>query len=112
LLDLAYLEASHIYLLIKIYGVLGGFFSSPCATPVLVALLAIVAEKGSLIWEVTLLLLYSLGHSILVLIVGTSIGFVQQTKESEKFVVFNKIVKIVMGIIILFLAFYLFYIGF
>ena len=29
-------------------GILGGVFSSPCSTPVLIALLAIVAGKGSL----------------------------------------------------------------
>ena len=33
-------------------GVLGGFFSSPCATPVLVVLLAIVAKEGSLLWGI------------------------------------------------------------
>lgn len=32
-----------------IAGILGGFFSSPCATPVLVALLAIVAKSGNVI---------------------------------------------------------------
>jgi thiol:disulfide interchange protein len=30
-----------------ITGILGGIFSSPCSTPVLIALLAIVAGKGS-----------------------------------------------------------------
>ena len=34
-----------------IAGILGGFFSSPCATPVLVVLLAVVAKEGSLLWE-------------------------------------------------------------
>jgi cytochrome c biogenesis protein CcdA len=31
-------------------GILGGIFSSPCSTPVLIALLAIVAGKGSILW--------------------------------------------------------------
>ena len=64
-------------------GVLGGFFSSPCATPVLVVLLAIVAKEGSLLWGLLLLLLYSLGHSFLVLIAGTSVGFVHKLSSSE-----------------------------
>ena len=54
-----------------IAGILGGVFSSPCATPVLITLLAVVAEKGSLLWGVVLLLLYSVGHSGLVLVAGT-----------------------------------------
>lgn len=38
-----------------IAGILGGVFSSPCSTPVLIALLAIVAGKGS----------NPLGHSVI-----------------------------------------------
>ena len=33
-----------------ITGVLGGLFSSPCATPVLIALLAIAAGQGNILW--------------------------------------------------------------
>ena len=40
-----------------IAGILGGIFSSPCATPVLIALLALVAAQGKLLWGVLLLLL-------------------------------------------------------
>ena len=38
-----------------IVGIMAGLFSSPCSTPILVALLAIVASKGSLLWGVLLL---------------------------------------------------------
>lgn len=95
-----------------IAGILGGFFSSPCATPVLVALLAMVAEKGSLLWGILLLLLYSLGHSFLVLIAGTSIGFVHKLSSSEKYGGASKILKIIMGLLIMLIAFYMFYLGF
>ena len=93
-------------------GVLGGFFSSPCATPVLVVLLAIVAKEGSLLWGIVLLLLYSLGHSFLVLIAGTSVGFVHKLSSSEKYGRASKIMKIAMGILIMLIAFYMFYLGF
>jgi cytochrome c biogenesis protein CcdA len=93
-------------------GVLGGFFSSPCATPVLVVLLAIVAKGGSLIWGILLLLLYSLGHSFLVMIAGTSVGFVHKLSASEKYGGASKILRIVMGILIMLIAFYMFYLGF
>jgi cytochrome c biogenesis protein CcdA len=93
-------------------GILGGLFSSPCATPVLVVLLAIVAKEGNLLWGVLLLLLYSIGHSFLVLIAGTSVGFVHKLSSSEKYGGASKLLKILMGSVILLIAFYMFYLGF
>lgn len=94
-----------------IAGILAGLFSSPCSTPVLIVLLAIVSAKGSLLYGIILLLLYSLGHSILVVVAGTSIGFVKRTKQSTKYEKINNIIKIVLGILILLLALYMFYLG-
>lgn len=93
-------------------GMLGGIFSSPCSTPVLIALLAIVAGSGSMAWGILLMLLYSLGHSALVMLAGTSIGFVQRIKASEKYGKASNIFKIIMGSAILFIGLYMFYLGF
>jgi len=93
-------------------GMLGGLFSSPCATPVLVVLLAMVAKQGSLIWGIVLLLIYSIGHSVLVLIAGTSVGFVKKLSASDKYGKLNNVFKIVMGTLILLLGLYMFYLGF
>jgi cytochrome c-type biogenesis protein len=95
-----------------IAGILGGIFSSPCSTPVLIALLAIVAGKGSVVWGIILLLLYSIGHGILAIIAGTSIGFVQKLSRNEKYGRFSIILKSVMGFGILLIAFYMFYLEF
>lgn len=95
-----------------IAGILGGFFSSPCATPVLVVLLALVAKDGNLLWGILLLLIYSLGHSILVLISGTSIGFVQRISTNSSYGKASQFLKIGMGAMILLLSFYMFYLGF
>jgi len=95
-----------------IAGILGGIFSSPCSTPVLIALLAIVAGKGSILWGILLLLLYSIGHGILAIIAGTSIGFVQKLSSNEKYGKASTILKIVMGALILLIGFYMFYLGF
>jgi len=95
-----------------IAGILGGIFSSPCSTPVLIALLAIVAGKGSIFWGILLLLLYSIGHGILAVIAGTSIGFVQRLATSEKYGHASTILKIVLGTLILIIGFYMFYLGF
>lgn len=93
-------------------GILSGFFSSPCATPVLVVLLAIVAKEGSLLWGILLLLLYSLGHSFLVLIAGTSVGFVHKLSSSRKYGIASKVLRILMGLVIALIGLYMFYLGF
>ena len=95
-----------------IAGILGGIFSSPCSTPVLIALLAIVAGKGSIVWGILLLLIYSAGHGILAVVAGTSVGFVQKLSASEKYGKASTILKIVMGSAILLIGFYMFYLGF
>ena len=95
-----------------IAGILGGIFSSPCSTPVLIVLLAFVAGKGSILWGILLLLLYSIGHGVLAIVAGTSIGFVQKLTASEKYGKTSTILKIAMGMIILLIAFYMFYLGF
>ena len=95
-----------------IAGILGGIFSSPCSTPVLIVLLAFVAGKGSILWGILLLLLYSIGHGVLAIVAGTSIGFVQKLTANEKYGKTSTILKIAMGMIILLIAFYMFYLGF
>lgn len=95
-----------------IAGFLGGIFSSPCSTPVLIALLAIVAGKGSILWGILLLLLYSAGHGILAILAGTSVGFVQKLSQSKSYGKASSILKVIMGSIILVLGFYMFYLGF
>ena len=93
-------------------GILGGIFSSPCSTPVLIALLAIVAGKGSVLWGITLLLLYAIGHGILSVVAGTSIGFVQRLSADARYGRVSTALKIGMGGVILLMGFYLFYMGF
>ncbi len=93
-------------------GILGGVFSSPCSTPVLITLLAIVAEEGNLLWGILLMLLYSIGHSTLVMVAGTSVGFVQKINNSEKYRKTAKALKIVMGTAILLIGFYMFWLAF
>lgn len=94
-----------------IAGILGGVFSSPCSTPVLIALLAIVAGKGSILWGTLLLLFYSIGHGILAVIAGTSMGFVQKLSSSDKYGKTSAILKNTMGFLILIIGFYMFYLG-
>ena len=93
-------------------GILGGIFSSPCSTPVLIALLAIVAGEGNLLWGILLMLLYSIGHSALVMVAGTSVGFVQKINSSVKYKTAATVLKTVMGAAILLIGLYMFWLAF
>ena len=93
-------------------GILGGIFSSPCSTPVLIALLAIVAGEGNLLWGILLMLLYSVGHSALVIVAGTSIGFVQKINASGNYKTVASVSEIIMGALILLIGFYMFWLAF
>ena len=93
-----------------IAGILGGFFSVPCATPVLVALLAVVAGKGSPAWGALLLLFYALGHGVLTVVAGTSLGWCRNFPS--KYARLSQALKLIMGGAILLLGFYLLYLGF
>ncbi len=95
-----------------IAGILGGVFSSPCSTPVLIALLAVVAGQDSMLWGVVLLLLYSVGHGILAVICGTSVGFVEKLSQSKKYARLSNLLKIIMGIFMALIGFYMFYLAF
>jgi cytochrome c biogenesis protein CcdA len=68
-----------------VLGLLFGVVSAPCAAPILVVLLTYLAGSGSSVaWGGTLLLVYALGHSVLILIAGTSMGAARQLLENKK----------------------------
>lgn len=92
-------------------GILGGVLSSPCSTPVLVAILAFVAGKGNILVGILMLLLYSIGHCTLILIAGTSVGFVESISNSKKTLLVGKILKTILAIVVVFLGLYLIYTG-
>lgn len=58
-------------------GLFFGVVSSPCATPVLVVLLTLVAGKGQVLYGIALLFCYAMGHCLLMLFAGTFTGFVE-----------------------------------
>lgn len=93
-------------------GALAGLFSSPCATPVLIALLALVAGRGQLWWGILLLLLYAAGHSALSVMAGTSAGFAKRITQSGRYGRFSQVLRVVMGLLILLMGLYLLYLGF
>ncbi len=88
-------------------GLLAGAFSSHCTTPVLIAMLAIVANNAHILYGVLLLVIFSIGHGVLSVIAGTSAGFVSRLMSSPRYMKAEKIVRIILGVVILLAAAYL-----
>lgn len=66
-------------------GLLFGIVSTPCAAPILVVLLTYLAGSGSSVpYGGLLLLVYALGHSVLILVAGTSMGAARKLIESKR----------------------------
>ncbi len=93
-----------------IAGLLAGVFASHCALPVVIALMAVAANSGnhSPMFGFMLLLMFSFGHAVLSVAAGTSVGFVQRLTSSPKYEKVSKIIRIVLGCIILLIAIWLF----
>lgn len=92
-------------------GIVSGVLASPCATPIMAAIIAFIAASGNLPLGVIMLLMYSMGHSILIILAGTSFGFVEKIAYSEKGQKVGNILKNILGVIIILVGFYLFYLG-
>jgi cytochrome c-type biogenesis protein len=68
-----------------VLGLLFGIVSAPCAGPILVVLLTYLAGSGaSVAWGGILLLVYALGHSVLILVAGTSMGAARKLIENRE----------------------------
>ena len=87
-------------------GLLFGVISTPCAVPILAVLLALVAEKGNIMYGGFLLFVYALGHSILVLVAGTSIGAAKALLESHGVRKAQAVIQKAAGLLIIGVGFY------
>jgi len=65
-------------------GLFFGIVASPCATPVLVAILAMVTSTSNISLGGLLLFVYGLGHGVPLLLAGTFTGFVKGIKTFQK----------------------------
>jgi cytochrome c-type biogenesis protein len=93
-------------------GLLFGVIASPCATPVLAVILTVAATQEKIAYSGGLLLAYALGHWVLVLGAGISVGFAQRVLESKGIGNFSTYSRKVGGVLLIgagvFLLTYLF----
>jgi cytochrome c-type biogenesis protein len=64
-------------------GALSGIVFAPCATPVMVGILALIGNQQDVLFGTLLMFLYSLGHGALLLAAGSSVGFAQWLASSR-----------------------------
>ncbi len=88
-------------------GLFFGIVASPCATPVLAVILTFAATKQDIIYSGGLLLAYALGHWVLVLGAGISVGFAQKVLASKGISNFSSYSKKAGGIILIGVGIYL-----
>jgi cytochrome c-type biogenesis protein len=90
-------------------GALTGVIATPCAMPVLAVVLTYVAAKGNIVYGGLLLFTYALGHSLLVLIAGSSIGVAEAMVNSKGLKKASTILKKASGVLLLLVAAYFVY---
>ncbi|MDX9719791.1 MAG: cytochrome c biogenesis CcdA family protein [Myxococcota bacterium] len=94
-------------------GLLFGLVSAPCAAPILIVLLAYLATSdSSIVWGGTLLLVYALGHSLLIIVAGTSMGAAKKLIESKRATRVLGVLRKAAGAVIILVGLYFAYRGF
>ena len=89
-------------------GMTGALFATPCATPVLSAMLAYTSiAGGGWLQSILLMVMYSVGFNVLLVVCGTSVGFATAMQESDRFEAVANVIKIILGVVIYIFAIYL-----
>ncbi|MFC1910882.1 cytochrome c biogenesis CcdA family protein [Chloroflexota bacterium] len=91
-----------------IIGLFFGIVASPCATPVLAVIFTLAASQQDIAYSGGLLLVYALGHWVLVLGSGISAGFAQRVLSSKGMSNFSAYSRKAGGMILIGVGIYLF----
>jgi cytochrome c biogenesis protein CcdA len=95
-----------------VLGLLFGVVSAPCAAPILIVLLTYLASSGSSVaYGAVLLLVYGLGHSVLILVAGTSMGAARKLIESRKLTRATDIMRRAAGALVVAVGVYFAYLA-
>ena len=81
-------------------GALFGMVASPCATPILAVLLTYVASQGRVLYGASLLFVYALGHSALLIAAGTLSGAASWIVESRGLSTVSMVMKRLAGVLL------------
>lgn len=93
-------------------GVLAGFFSSPCSTPVIFALVSITMTNSSnLYWGLILFIAFAFGHSVINILAGTFSTFVGKLMVSKGYKKLSVAIEFILGALVFLLGIYFIYLG-
>ena len=109
--DVASYEQNGGYLGALIAGIIGGIFSSPCSTPVLVALIAMIAATESTAQGAFLMLLYSIGCTALAVVLGSFPSIIRKIGRNGTFRLVSRILNILLGAGVFLIGLVLLYLG-
>ena len=87
-------------------GLLFGVVSTPCATPILAVLLAYIASKGNYGYGALLLFAYALGHSLVIMLAGASMGMAKALLESRHLQKASLVLQKSAGVVIILIGFF------
>lgn len=82
-------------------GALFGMVASPCATPMLAVILTYVAAEGRPVYGGSLLFVYALGHSALLIAAGTLSGAARWITESRRLATASEVLKRTAGVLLI-----------
>ncbi|MCI4400041.1 MAG: cytochrome C biogenesis protein [Campylobacteraceae bacterium] len=88
-------------------GMMFGLVSTPCASAPMVAIISVAANAPDW-YAYALVLTFALGHSLLLLIAGVSVGFTQSIASSPKIAFITSWMTKIFAFILVAIAFYFF----
>lgn len=91
-----------------IIGLIFGLVSTPCASAPLVAIITIASQSGW-VYSYALVLAFALGHGMLLLVAGTSLGFTQSVVSSRKISRVSRFINGFFIVVLVGIGFYFLY---
>jgi len=81
-------------------GIIFGLVSTPCASAPLVAIITVAANSGY-VYSYALILTFALGHSLLLLAAGISVGFAQSVASNEALTKFSNYLNKIFALMLI-----------
>jgi cytochrome c biogenesis protein CcdA len=91
-----------------IIGLIFGLVSTPCASAPLVAIITIASQSGW-VYSYALVVAFALGHGMLLLVAGTSLGFTQSVISSKNISALSRLINDFFIVVLAGIGFYFFY---
>lgn len=86
-------------------GIIFGLVSTPCASAPLVAIVTVAANSGY-VYAYALILTFALGHSLLLLAAGVSVGFAQSITSNSTLATFSTYLNKAFALMLIGFGFY------